>query len=117
MTGSWDGQIRLWKIDERVKSFSLLTSIPAPGYINSLQLISPSLRSTVPQSERTTNGPKEGKQEKSLVIIASTAKEPRLGRWMRTKDGREGAIVVVIPLKTLGTLGGIEEEEEDVVVV
>lgn len=95
--GSWDGSIRLWKIDERVRSFSLLTTIPAPGYINSLQLISPSLRSSEPQSQRQANG-KEAKPTKSLVVIAAVAKEPRLGRWMRIKGGKEGALVAVIEL-------------------
>ncbi|KAL8276387.1 hypothetical protein RQP46_011232 [Phenoliferia psychrophenolica] len=94
-SGSWDGSIRLWKIDERVRSFSALTTIPALGYINSLQLISPSLRSAAPQSGR-----KDGnKEEKSLVVVAAVAKEHRLGRWMRIKEGKEGAVVAVVRLK------------------
>lgn len=31
-------------------------------------------------------------------MIAAVAKEPRLGRWMRIKEGKEGAIVAVIRL-------------------
>lgn len=91
--GSWDGLIRLWKIDERVRSFSPLTTISALGYINSLQLICPSLRSSEPQSKR---GPTP--VTKSLAVVAAVAKEPRLGRWMRIKEGKEGAIVAVIRL-------------------
>ena len=91
--GSWDGVIRLWKIDEKVRSFSPLTTISALGYINSLQLISPTLRSSAPQSQR------DGKsQQKSLMVVAAVGKEPRLGRWMRIKEGREGAVVAVIPI-------------------
>lgn len=73
-----------------MRSFTLLTTIPALGYVNSLQLISPSLRSAEPQSQRAA------REEKSLVVVAAVAKEPRLGRWMRLKEGREGAVVAII---------------------
>ncbi|GAA5997460.1 hypothetical protein JCM5350_008230 [Sporobolomyces pararoseus] len=104
-SGSWDGEVRLWKIDERIRSFSLLTTISAPGFINSLQLIAPSLRPTkenhLPRldgkkKEKESNGEKESK---NLIVIAGVAKEPRLGRWMRLKDGKEGAVVAVIPMQ------------------
>lgn len=107
-SGSWDGSIRLWKIDERIRSFSLMTTIDAPGFVNSLQIIAPSLRPTrenhLPRldakkkkkdEEESGNGP----ESKNLVVVAGVAKEPRLGRWMRLKEGREGAIVAVIPMQ------------------
>ena len=84
-----------------MRSFTALTTVPALGYINSLQLISPSLRSSEPQSQRAAAGKKD---EKSLVVVASVAKEPRLGRWMRIKEGKEGAIVAVIRVKGDGGL-------------
>lgn len=93
--GSWDGVIRLWKIDEKVRSFSALTTISTVGYINSLQLISPTLRSSAPQSSRE----EQSSTCKSLVVVASVGKEPRLGRWMKIKEGKEGAVVAVIALK------------------
>ncbi|KAG8985165.1 pre-rRNA processing protein, partial [Tulasnella sp. 427] len=40
-SGSWEGTIRLWKLDDKNRSFSPLSVIPAPGVINSLQMISP----------------------------------------------------------------------------
>lgn len=40
-SGSWDGQIRLWKLDPKLRSFTALGSVPIPGVINSLQLVSP----------------------------------------------------------------------------
>ncbi|KAK4691331.1 ribosomal RNA-processing protein 9, partial [Phenoliferia sp. Uapishka_3] len=100
--GSWDGQIRLWAIDSRIRSFTALTTIPAIGYINSLQLISPSLRSSEPQSQRAKSG--SAKEEKSLVVVAACSKEPRLGRWMRIKEGKEGAVVAVIRVRGDGGL-------------
>ncbi|CAG8627919.1 2892_t:CDS:2, partial [Paraglomus occultum] len=35
-SGSWDGQIRLWKIKPGLRSFELISTIPVPGFINSL---------------------------------------------------------------------------------
>lgn len=40
-SGSWEGIIRLWKLNGQNRSFSPLATIPAPGVINSLQMISP----------------------------------------------------------------------------
>lgn len=40
-SGSWDGSIRLWALDSRMRSFKPLFSISAPGFINSLQLLQP----------------------------------------------------------------------------
>lgn len=109
-SGSWDGQIRLWKIDERLRSFSPLTTIDAPGCINSIQLIAPSLRPTRESqlSAVTVQGGKAGKDAagstanappaKNLVVVAATSKEPRLGRFMRFKDAKDGALVAVIPM-------------------
>ncbi|BGO91733.1 hypothetical protein NBRC10512_006215 [Rhodotorula toruloides] len=101
-SGSWDGQIRLWKIDERLRSFSPLTTIEAPGFVNSLQLIAPSLR---PAKEShlapvsTVKDKKAEPEQKSLIVVAATSKEPRLGRWMRFKEAKDGAIVAVIPMQ------------------
>ncbi len=108
-SGSWDGQIRLWKIDERIRSFSALATIDAPGFVNSLQLIAPSLHEQQ-RDLRFAPGSAEGKKqkkemderkkrEKSLVVVAATSKEPRLGRWMRFKEAKDGAIVAVIPMQ------------------
>ncbi|KAM0747574.1 WD40 repeat-like protein [Meredithblackwellia eburnea MCA 4105] len=91
-SGSWDGQINLWKIDASLRSFSHLTSIPVPGFINSLQLVSPRPNAN---EKRTKTHEETGK---SLVVVAAASKEPRLGRWKRIKEAREGAVVVVVPV-------------------
>lgn len=41
-SGSWDGRIRLWKLNANLRSFSALYEIPLEGFINSLQLTMPS---------------------------------------------------------------------------
>lgn len=109
--GSWDGQIRVWSLASNLKSFSQLFSIPAPGFVNSLQLLTPSVslvdfsrwRASDNLPKRTTTfdeqpQPKalvEKKDTKTtLVLIASVAQEPRLGRWMKLKEGVRNGVVV-----------------------
>lgn len=41
-SGSWDGSVRLWKLTSSLKSFTAVCHLPAAGFINSLQLVSPS---------------------------------------------------------------------------
>jgi ribosomal RNA-processing protein 9 len=50
-SGSWDGRIRLWKINSSLRSFSPLLDVPMEGFINSLQLIMPG-RSTLKKQGR-----------------------------------------------------------------
>lgn len=98
-SGSWDGQVRLWRLDDRLRSFAPLATIAAPGYVNSLQLLAPSLRpATTHSGKRGSEDARKEKEEQSLMVVAGVAKEPRLGRWMRLKEGREGAVVAFVPL-------------------
>ena len=75
-SGSWDGHVRLWRVDER--SFEPLATLDAQGVVNSLQLVYTG---------------------KALVVVAAVSKEPRLGRWMRLDDAKDCAIVWTIPCK------------------
>ncbi|KAJ1025923.1 hypothetical protein NDA16_002549 [Ustilago loliicola] len=48
VSGSWDGQVRLWGLTSaggQVKGFRPLFSLPVPGVVNSLQLVSAPLNS------------------------------------------------------------------------
>ncbi|KAK4053892.1 pre-rRNA processing protein [Microbotryomycetes sp. JL221] len=95
-SGSWDGYIRLWKIDPRHKALKQIAQVAVSGFINSIQVISPSLRS---QTTATRRAKGEGATKKEgLFVVASVSKEPRLGRWMKLKNVREGAVVVHVPL-------------------
>ena len=44
-SGSWDGHIRLWALNELLTSFRPLHDIDAPGVVNSLQLFTPAVES------------------------------------------------------------------------
>ena len=42
-SGSWDGAIRLWALEPGLRSFRFLFDVPAPGVVNSLQLLTPAI--------------------------------------------------------------------------
>lgn len=104
-SGSWDGDVRLWKLDAKLKSFSLVGTIPAPGVVNSLQLITPP-RGTIEAASWTgADGKKNGRRPKvdPIMLVAGMGQEHRFGRWLSVKgDGAvNGALVVALSPRTL----------------
>ncbi|KNZ72506.1 hypothetical protein J132_02933 [Termitomyces sp. J132] len=86
-SGSWEGDVRIWKLDPKLKSFSLVGTIPAPGVVNSLQLLSP---------------PPEKGGTQPILLIAGMGQEHRFGRWLNLKEGVvNGTIVVAFSPRTL----------------
>ncbi len=101
VSGSWDGQLRLWRVSEDKKKLESFGSVGKPsngphdaadgnpaeeeeelsisGYINDLSVFE--------RGERGRDG---------LCIVAAVGSEPRLGRW-KTVKGRNGAVVFEIP--------------------
>ena len=110
--GSWDGHIRLWKVDPKIKNFSPIGSIPVPGVINSLQVVSPPKGSLTDASwvwrragedaPRIDSGPSM-KKSGPVLLVAGVGQEPRLGRWVTVKgDGaRNCALVMALHSRTL----------------
>ncbi|KAF8717373.1 WD40 repeat-like protein, partial [Rhizoctonia solani] len=114
-SGSWDGIIRLWKLDIKARSFSALAEIPALGFVNSLQLVLPPRDTALthtwginsePGSTLTANGDSEnppkllpGRTRDEVLLVAAVAQEPRLGRWLRLHGNGEknSALVVALP--------------------
>jgi len=111
-SGSWDGHIRLWKVDPKMKSFSVMGSFSVPGVINSLQFISPQKGSldeaswawlgTRADARRSASGASM-KKSGPILLVAGVGQEPRLGRWVTVKgDGaRNGALVMALHPRTL----------------
>ncbi|KAE8208961.1 hypothetical protein CF327_g6969 [Tilletia walkeri] len=62
-SGSWDGHVRLWALDRQLRSFAPLPfTIEAPGFVNSLQLLSP----TVPKSSRAQTADSQGQDRRPV---------------------------------------------------
>lgn len=128
--GSYDSSIRLWKLEDKARSFSALVDIPASGYVNSLQLLTPPRDSalghtwghppepeTLPEENEapTTEGKEKpkfplGRTRDEVLLVAALAQEPRLGRWMRVhgQGEKNTALVVALPRGDLvaGARGG-----------
>ena len=109
--GSWDGHIRLWKVDPKMKTFSAVGTFPVPGVINSLQFVSPRRGAlddaSWAQSEPGTDASRfvseaSSKKPGSVLLVAGTGQEMRLGRWVTVKgDGaRNGALVMALHPRT-----------------
>ncbi|KAF9444291.1 WD40 repeat-like protein [Macrolepiota fuliginosa MF-IS2] len=103
ISGSWEGCIRLWKLDNKLKSFSLVGEIPIPGVVNSLQIISPSKSFFTPRagvsswlsSSPTSTAALPADAHPALVVVG-VGQEHRFGRWLSVKEGgaANGAYVV-----------------------
>jgi len=72
-SGSATGEIRLWKLSEKKDSFTLVNRIPMKGVVNSLQFS------------------KTGK-----YLIAGVGQEPRMGRWIRIADAKNGTAIILL---------------------
>lgn len=102
-SGSWDGQIKLWAMNQELKSFSYVdVEIPAKGFVNSLQLSSLPYE-TISHASLPESGEKESTNAKSeIVLVAAVGQEPRLGRWMRDKLVKNGVLVARLELDRKG---------------
>lgn len=73
-SGSCDGSIRVWKLENHFRAIKLKFEIPVTGFVNSLTF--------------TSDG---------NSLIAGIGQEHRLGRWWRLKDGKN--VIMVIPFQ------------------
>lgn len=109
--GSWEGDIRIWKVDLKLKSLVLVGTIPAPGYVNSLQLLSPPDKAldgvswaegNIVAEADLINGHPGAKGNPTVLMVAGISQEPRLGRWRRVKGEGvvNGALVIALHTRT-----------------
>ncbi|TFK53250.1 WD40 repeat-like protein [Heliocybe sulcata] len=94
-SGSWEGSIRIWKLDERIRSFELVGRVNVAGIVNSLQCIMPS--GGTEGLEWAKQFEPDGSDVGSVLLVAGVGQEMKFGRWMRLrnqgKDGEgEGAV-------------------------
>lgn len=112
-SGSWEGDIRIWKLDPKLKSLCQIGAVPAPGVINSLQLLSPPkeffqnaawLSAHRDEAHVQTNGGVLKSQQagiRPVLLVAGIGQEHRLGRWLAMKKGVvNGTIVFALSPRT-----------------
>ncbi|KAF6744340.1 WD40-repeat-containing domain protein [Ephemerocybe angulata] len=103
-SGSYDGTIRIWQLDAKLKSFSLAGTIPAAGIVNSLQLLSPPKEfvknsSWISEASQSSNPPLTPGPN-PLLIVASLGKEHRFGRWLKQKEAKNATSVYFFSSRT-----------------
>ncbi|KAI9069760.1 WD40 repeat-like protein [Trametes sanguinea] len=115
-SGSWDGEIRLWKLDPKLKSFSLVGTIAARGVVNSLQFVTPpkeffaaaswaspsSVSAEASEASARANGKQAKLGSSPVLLVAGVGQETRFGRWIQQKgEGHvNGAIVFALHPRT-----------------
>ena len=104
--------MKLWKLDQKLKSFVLLGTIPVLGVVNSLQFVSPpgdflsAAAWTAPASaEADDDGAPRVKRARgaaSTLLVAGVGQEMRAGRWVcRKGEGHvNGAVVFALHPRT-----------------
>ncbi|KJA14570.1 hypothetical protein HYPSUDRAFT_220426 [Hypholoma sublateritium FD-334 SS-4] len=123
VSGSWEGDVRIWKLDSKLKSFSLVGKVSAPGVVNSLQLLPvpkgfrdsiawpAASDSLIEETDTPTEAPVETQPHKAktlaaspFLLVAGLGQEHRLGRWLSVKEdgARNGAMVALFSPRTLG---------------
>jgi len=88
-SGSWDGNIRVWKVSANKRKLEAVGAIGGEdsirGIVNGISVL-----------ERGT------KKDAKVLVCVATAKEMRLGRWMTVK-GRSGGYVLDVMRKNNDT--------------
>lgn len=81
-SGSWNGEIKVWKLNEDLRSFVQIGVLPrAKGVVTRIEAI-----------EEDTN-----KKNSRIRVFATLAKEQRLGRWTQQKgDGARNALYSIV---------------------
>lgn len=78
----------MWSLDPSMRSFSQLLTIPVEGFINGLQILSLPAKTT----------PLATDDKSQIVVAAAVSQEPRHGRWLTSKEGKNGILVGLLPV-------------------
>jgi ribosomal RNA-processing protein 9 len=100
----------MWKLDPKLKQFSLVGKVPAPGVINSLQLLTVAkgfIEGATWASELVHSDGLQTRQPKALAVapfllVTGVGQETRLGRWIKVKEGgaKNGTLVFLFSPRT-----------------
>jgi ribosomal RNA-processing protein 9 len=117
LSGSWDGQIRAWKISDDKKKIEAVGIVTASspetnGHING-DIRSSETHTTVKGVINDISVFERGERGKDGVcIVAAIGKEHRMGRWKRA-PGRNGAVVFEVPRIEKPKTNGVAHESDD----
>ena len=100
LSGSWDGEVRVWKVSEDKRSLEALGTVgktkvdAANEEDQSSEESKPTIKGIINDIavfERIDRG------KDSICIVVATGREHRLGRWKKV-EGKNGAMVLEVPM-------------------
>lgn len=106
ITGSWNGVLKVWQVEENLKKFTLLYELKgAKGFVTAIKAFEVEKYSSgsVPQvngsakivkagKDTNSKAGKAGESGKVIGVFATVAKEHRLGRWAKKPQGAQNSI-------------------------
>lgn len=133
LSGSWDGEVRAWRVSEDRKRIEALGTLGNSGIIPQSQP-----HTSLPNGESSLNGdtrvntdevpptaPVRGvindislfergdRGKDGVCVVVAVGKEHRMGRWKRAEGGKNGGVVFEIPrVEIEGRTNGEDGREE-----
>ncbi|KAI9597165.1 WD40-repeat-containing domain protein [Syncephalis fuscata] len=89
-SGSWDGSVKLWKLSDDKRSFSLHATISMPGFVNALQFAE--FQNTKILDATT------------IQLVVGLGQEPKNGRWLRLPKAKNTTRTVQFTWKEGATI-------------
>ncbi|KAE8440828.1 hypothetical protein EG329_006409 [Mollisiaceae sp. DMI_Dod_QoI] len=111
LSGSWDGQLRAWKISDDKKKIESISVIGTAcfmenGHVNGN--VHDAEHSNVRGVINDISVFERGDRGKDGVcVVVAVGKEHRMGRWQKQKDGKNGAVVFEIPRSQRAKTNGV----------
>lgn len=98
-SGSWDGRIKIWKIENDLKSFELIGTILIPDFDqkkkkkkNTDVLRTPTAGKGVINRISVVEVESKGLKDSSYGVFAAVSREMKSGRWISIKKGKNGLL-------------------------
>lgn len=127
LSGSWDGEVRAWRVSDDKKKIEALGTLGASGAVSSSQLTNGGpAHGTFTNADAAPSqeplGPIRGiindialfergdRGKDGVCVVAAVGKEHRMGRWMRSTHGKNGGVVFEIP--RLAFVSGAVDEQK-----
>ncbi|PVH78048.1 WD40 repeat-like protein [Cadophora sp. DSE1049] len=132
LSGSWDGEVRAWRVSEDRKRIEALGTLGSSGIIPQSQP-HPQLpngetplnsNGDVNTDEIPPTAPVRGvindislfergdRGKDGVCVVVAVGKEHRMGRWKKADGGKNGGVVFEIPRAEIEKSNGVVEEQE-----
>ncbi|KAL2068519.1 hypothetical protein VTL71DRAFT_14856 [Oculimacula yallundae] len=126
LTGSWDGQVRAWRVSEDKKRIEAVGTLGAEGIVPVKELTNGDSHLGEDLDKVPSTAPVRGvindislfergdRGKDGVCVVVAVGKEHRMGRWMSAEGGKNGGVVFEIPRVEEKTNGVAVDESEDV---